>query len=67
VVVKKRKNFDIPKQSWNFFWVHPGHSNCIVKFVGEGIDHNTFAVCSSLEGKIETTICGMFGIRVDWR
>jgi hypothetical protein len=31
----KRADYDIPKQSWNFFGVPPGHSNCIMHSLRE--------------------------------
>jgi hypothetical protein len=38
----KRADYDIPKQSWNFVGRQPGHSTCIMKFVGEwGDDWHT--------------------------
>jgi hypothetical protein len=40
----KRADYDIPKQSWNFFGSQPGHSNCIVEFVDVWGECNTFAV-----------------------
>jgi hypothetical protein len=39
----EQADFDIPKQSWNFFGSQPGHSNCIVEFVDVWGECNTFA------------------------
>ena len=52
----KRADYDIPKQSWNFFGSQPGHSNCIVEFVGQLGEYNTFAVCSNSGNQSDTTI-----------
>ena len=40
----KRADCNIPKQSWNFVRRQPLYLNCIVEFVSEWGECNTFAV-----------------------
>jgi hypothetical protein len=52
-------DLNIPKQSWNFLEVHPGHSNCIMESVGEWIEHKTFAEVLKINLNRDIAISGV--------
>jgi hypothetical protein len=60
-----RADFDIPKQSWKFFGSQPGHSTCIMKFVGEWGERRFFAVSLFFKLICSTTIYSMESTKIE--